>query len=156
MKITLLVVGKKHDKNLLDAINDYQRRAAHYMPIEWIFIQAKHAASTTRNDIRKLESQKIVSQLQQNSWVCLLDEGGIAISTPQLAQKIEWCKNNSLQTIVFIIGGAYGVDESVIKRADFIWSLSPLVFPHQLVRLILIEQLYRAHTILAGEKYHHQ
>ncbi len=156
MRISIIAVGKKHDNKIAEAIDDYQKRASRYMTLEWRFVQIKHSASTDSNTIRKQESLKINSVLHSEDWICLLDEAGNTITTPQLAQKIEGCKNSSIQNIVFVIGGAYGVDETIIKRADFNWSLSPLVFPHQLVRLILVEQIYRAHSILAGEKYHHQ
>lgn len=156
MRMSIVSVGKKHDSKIADAIADYQKRACRYMPLEWRFVQIKHSTSADSKAIRKQESLKILRLLQPEDWVFLLDETGIAITTPQLAQKIENCKNSVAQNIVFIIGGAYGVDETIIKRVDFNWSLSPLVFPHQLVRLLLTEQIYRAHTILAGEKYHHQ
>lgn len=156
MKMSIISVGKKHDNKIAAAIADYQKRASRYMPLEWRFVQIKHSTSVDNKAIRKQESLKILRLLQPEDWVFLLDETGVAITTPQLAQKIENCKNSIVQNIVFIIGGAYGVDETIIKRADFNWSLSPLVFPHQLVRLLLTEQIYRAHTILAGEKYHHQ
>lgn len=156
MKIIIITVGKQHDQKLTRAITEYEQRCQRYLPLEWRYITTKSIPSTDITILKKQESQKILSQLRPEDWVCLLDETGKEISTPQLAQNIEHCKNNSIKNMVFIIGGAYGVDSSVIQRADFSWSLSPLVFPHQLVRLILTEQLYRAHTILAGEHYHHQ
>lgn len=156
MKIIIIAVGKKHDDKLVSAISKYEQRCQRYLPLEWRYITTKSTPSTDITTLKRQESQKILSQLRPEDWVCLLDETGKEISTPQLAENIEHCKNNSIKNMVFIIGGAYGVDSSVIQRADFSWSLSPLVFPHQLVRLILTEQLYRAHTILAGEHYHHQ
>lgn len=156
MNITIITVGKKHDSKLIAAIEDYQKRASRYMPLQWRYAQIKHSSSDNIELIKKRESQKIISLLDPSDWVCLLDETGTTATTPQLAEKIEHCKNNSVRNIVFIIGGAFGVDETIAKRADFILSLSRLVFPHQLVRLILVEQIYRAHTILAGENYHHQ
>ena len=86
----------------------------------------------------------------------LLDEKGKMLSSPGLANLIQQKANQSAQRIVFLIGGAYGVDDEIKKRANFTWSISDLVFPHMLVRLILAEQVYRACSILANEKYHHE
>ena len=94
--------------------------------------------------------------LQPTDILILLDETGKMLSSPGLAKLIQQKANQSAQKIVFLIGGAYGVDEEIKKRAQFTWSLSELVFPHMLVRLILAEQVYRACSILANEKYHHQ
>ena len=93
--------------------------------------------------------------LEKNDYVVLLDETGQQLTSEKLAALIRLRTNDGIKRLVFIIGGAYGVDEEVKKRADFTWSLSSLTFPHQLVRLILAEQVYRACTIIKNEKYHH-
>ncbi len=106
-------------------------------------------------DLKKKEGEVIMNWLQPDDYLVLLDERGRQFTSEGLAQFIQSRANESVKKLVFLIGGAYGVDEAVLKRANFKWSLSQLVFPHQLVRLILAEQLYRACTILRNEKYHH-
>ena len=93
--------------------------------------------------------------LKSNETVWLLDETGVQLTSPELSEKIETLKNGSTKDLFIIIGGAYGVDKTIKDRVDFNWSLSKLVFPHLLVRLILVEQLYRAHEIARGSGYHH-
>lgn len=97
----------------------------------------------------------ILEQIRKEDLLVLLDERGKQLSSPELAQFIQQKANSSVKNLVFLIGGAFGVDNAVTQRADFVWSLSKLVFPHMLVRLILAEQVYRACTILKNEKYHH-
>jgi 23S rRNA (pseudouridine1915-N3)-methyltransferase len=106
-------------------------------------------------DLRRKEAGMILDWLEKDDYLVLLDEKGRSLSSEGLATFLQTRANESTKRIVFLIGGAYGVDEMVKKRANFCWSLSTLVFPHQLVRLILSEQLYRAATILRNEKYHH-
>ena len=115
----------------------------------------KHAALNNPSDIRKKESEMILNYIRKEDCLVVLDERGKQWSSEGLAGFIQSKANESTKQIVFLIGGAYGLDETVMKRADFKWSLSQLVFPHQLVRLILAEQLYRACTIIRNEKYHH-
>ena len=105
--------------------------------------------------LRKKEGESIMAMLQKDDYLVVLDERGKMLDSPGLAELLQNCGNNSTKNLVFLIGGAYGTDEVVLSRANFKWSLSKLVFPHQLVRLILAEQLYRACSILRNEKYHH-
>ena len=156
MKITIVAIGKKHDPKLLSIIEDYTKRLNHYVKSEWKLVEAKITSSMTNEQIKNAESDVMSSLLSNEDTVILLDERGTELSSVELATKLQHFMNSSTKNVVFIIGGAYGVNEKLMKKADFTLSLSKLVFPHQLVRLILIEQLYRAHTILAGEKYHHQ
>ena len=156
MKITVVAIGKKHSAQLGAAIEEYSKRLGHYTDFEWKLCEAKITNSMSERQIRAVESEVIANQLSSQDIVVLLDERGSEISSPQLAQKLESYHTASVKRLVFVIGGAYGVTGDFQKRAHFTWSLSPLVFPHQIVRLLLVEQLYRAHTILAGEHYHHQ
>ncbi len=156
MKITILAIGKKHDSKLEASILDYTSRLNHYAKCEWKLVEAKITPSMSSDQIRRIESDTLRANISDSDVVTLLDERGSELSSPALAERIQKLMNSGVQSVVFVIGGAYGVDEALMERADFIWSLSKLVFPHQLVRLILTEQLYRAYTILAGEKYHHQ
>lgn len=107
-------------------------------------------------DLKKAEAAVILNLIEKDDYLVVLDEKGKMLSSLQLANFLQLRANESVKHIVFLIGGAYGIDEQVFKRAQFKWSLSDLTFPHQLVRLILAEQVYRACTILRNEKYHHR
>jgi 23S rRNA (pseudouridine1915-N3)-methyltransferase len=115
----------------------------------------KNAGLLSEHDLKKKEGEMISGFLQKEDYLVLLDETGKILSSETLANFIQLRANESIKTIVFLIGGAYGVSEAVKQRANFVWSLSKLVFPHQLVRLILAEQVYRACSINRNEKYHH-
>lgn len=107
------------------------------------------------DDLKKAEGSLITQQLTKEDYLILLDERGKNISSPELATTIQQRGNESTKRIVFVIGGAFGVDETVFRRANYVWSLSKLVFPHMIVRLVLAEQIYRACSIIRNEKYHH-
>ena len=107
-------------------------------------------------DLKKKEGEMILGWLDKNDYLVALDERGKQLDSAGLAAFLQARANESTKSLVFLIGGAYGIDEVVLKRANYKWSLSGLTFPHQLVRLILAEQLYRACTILKNEKYHHK
>ena len=107
-------------------------------------------------ELKKAEASLILNSLEKEDFLVVLDEKGKMLSSVQLADFLQLRANESVRNIVFLIGGAYGIDEQVFKRAQLKWSLSDLTFPHQLVRLILAEQVYRACTILRNEKYHHR
>ena len=157
MKIQLWSVGKGHESYVKQGVEDFTKRISKYYVVEWKIIPpAKQTTNSLETDIRKSEGQTILSGLQKDDYLVLLDERGKEITSPQVAAMIEARANNSVKNVVFLIGGAFGVDEQVKSRANFIWSFSPLVFPHQLVRLMLTEQLYRACTIIRNEKYHHE
>jgi 23S rRNA (pseudouridine1915-N3)-methyltransferase len=149
--ITIITVGKQHDRLLRSAIERYEQRLKKPYIVEWVHIpHSLHSGSKAIDE----ESQRIEKRLQSSDFVLLLDERGTPLSSPQLSQHLAEVSITA-KRIVCIIGGAYGVNDRLKKRANLIWSLSNLVFPHQLVRLILIEQLYRAQTIARGEPYHH-
>jgi 23S rRNA (pseudouridine1915-N3)-methyltransferase len=154
LKISFVSVGKNHDAYIKDGVNQFTKRIAHYYPIDWLLIAPSKLSEP--NQIKKAEAANIIKSLAVTDVLILLDETGKMLSSPGLAKLIQQKANQSAQKIVFLIGGAYGVDEEIKKRANFIWSLSDLVFPHMLVRLILAEQVYRACSILANEKYHHE
>ena len=154
MKISIWSVGKNHEAYIKDGISEFTKRISHYYPIDWQLITPSKAAQS--NIIKKEESQNILKQLAPNDVLILLDETGKMINSPGLANLIQQKANQSTQKLIFLIGGAYGVNDEIKKRANFTWSLSQLVFPHMLVRLLLAEQIYRACSILANEKYHHE
>ena len=156
MKITLLSIGKPHDNNLKQAIEEFTKRISNYFPVEWLVIAPpKNAGVLSMEDLKKAEGCLIIQQLTKDDYLILLDERGKNISSTELATLIQQRGNESTKRIVFVIGGAFGVDETVFKKANFVWSLSKLVFPHMIVRLVLAEQIYRACSIIRNEKYHH-
>ncbi|GAB3429414.1 23S rRNA (pseudouridine(1915)-N(3))-methyltransferase RlmH [Niabella aquatica] len=157
MKIAFWSIGKAHEAYVKIGVEDFSRRINNYFKLEWEIIPPlKNAAKMTIQDIKKNEADVILAKTQKDDFLIALDERGTSLSSEALAQQIQHCANSSTKRIVFLIGGAFGMHETLLKRADFQWSLSKLVFPHQLVRLILAEQVYRACTILKNEKYHHQ
>ena len=156
MKIVFCSVGKPHESYVKDGIENFTKRVSKYFPVEWNIIPApKNAAVLSEIDLKKAEATSILSLIQKDDFLLLMDERGKQLSSPELAQFIQQRGNESCKRIVILIGGAFGVDESVKQRANYTWSLSKLVFPHMLVRLILAEQVYRACSILRNEKYHH-
>ena len=137
-------------------ITDFTDRILRYFRMEWRIIPGpKNAAALPEKELKSKEAAFILENLKKDDYVIALDERGKMLSSTGLASLIQSKANESTKQLVFLIGGAYGLDESVIKRAHFVWSLSSLTFPHQLVRLILAEQMYRACTIMKNEKYHH-
>ena len=156
MKLQFWSVGKNHEPYLKEGIELFTKRISNYYPVEWnILPMPKHAATLSKMDLKKKEGEMITGFLQKEDYLVLLDESGKQLSSEALADFIQLRANESIKLIVFLIGGAYGVSEAVKKRANYQWSLSKLVFPHQLVRLILAEQIYRACSINRNEKYHH-
>lgn len=156
MKIRLISVGKPHDTYVKAGITDFTQRISKYFKVDWVIIpSAKNAASLSAQALKKAEAPLILSQIDKDDYLILLDERGKQFSSTELASLLQQKANESHKQLVFLIGGAFGVDESVANRAQLTWSLSSLVFPHMLVRLILAEQLYRACTIIRNEKYHH-
>lgn len=157
MKLQFKAIGKAHESFVKEGVELFTKRISNYYPVDWQIIpMPKNAGVMSELELKKKEGELILQQLQKEDYLVLLDESGKQLSSEGLAQFIQNRANESQKSIVFVIGGAYGVSEDVFKRANFKWSLSQLVFPHQLVRLILAEQLYRACSILRNEKYHHQ
>jgi 23S rRNA (pseudouridine1915-N3)-methyltransferase len=156
MKIACWSVGKTHESYIKEGVKLFTDRLQHYFKTEWTLLPVpKSTGMLSEMDLRRKEAEMILDWLEKDDYLVLLDEKGRSLSSEGLATFLQTRANESTKRIVFLIGGAYGVDEMVKKRANFCWSLSTLVFPHQLVRLILSEQLYRAATILRNEKYHH-
>lgn len=156
MKFQLWTIGKTHEPHLKDAIELFTKRISNYFPVEWKIIQPqKSTASANEKKMKEMEAETVLSQLDKDNFLVLLDENGKQLTNKELSAYIQTKANESVKTIVFLIGGAYGVSDEIMQRSNFKWSLSKLVFPHQLVRLMLAEQLYRTCTILRNEKYHH-
>ncbi|MEN9552232.1 MAG: hypothetical protein RI935_609 [Candidatus Parcubacteria bacterium] len=148
MKIVLITVGKTHESYIKESINYFELKLLRYVPIEWVMLS--HEAT------KEKEGNKIIETIKKEDYVVLLDEKGRDLKSENLAELVENRMVDSVRRMVFVIGGAHGVSEDVISRANYVWKLSSLVFPHMLVRVIVMEQLYRAFTIIKGEKYHHE
>jgi 23S rRNA (pseudouridine1915-N3)-methyltransferase len=156
MKIFALSVGKPHENYVKEGIGLFNERINHYFPFQWDIIPPpRQAGKMTTEELKSEEGRLFLSRIQPSDQVILLDERGTLLSSPGVANLLEKKATQGCSRLMFLIGGAYGVSEEIKSRAQFIWSLSPLVFPHMLVRLILSEQLYRACTIIRNEKYHH-
>jgi 23S rRNA (pseudouridine1915-N3)-methyltransferase len=156
MKFQFWSVGKNHEPYVKEGIELFTKRISNYYPVEWSIIpMPKNAASLSETDLKKKEGEIITGLLQKDDYLVLLEETGKMLGSEDLANFIQQRANESTKNMVFLIGGAFGVSDAVKQRASYKWSLSKLVFPHQLVRLILAEQLYRACSINRNEKYHH-
>lgn len=157
MKLSLWSVGKGHDPAVREGVLDFTQRASRYFSTEWNLIPVpKAAASLPAAEAKKKEGEAILQLLKPEDYLVALDEHGKLVTSEGLATFLQQRANESTRQVVFLIGGAFGLDEAVLRRAQWRWSLSPLTFPHQLVRLVLAEQVYRACTILRNEKYHHR
>ena len=157
MKITLLVIGKTEEKWLIEGINNYLNRLKHYTSFELKVIpELKNTKSLSQAQQKKAEADLISKQLKNTDYVLLLDEHGKSYTSVGFATFIEKLQINSTSTLVMIVGGPYGFEESLHQRANGKIALSAMTFSHQMVRLIFVEQLYRAYTILKGEPYHHE
>jgi 23S rRNA (pseudouridine1915-N3)-methyltransferase len=156
MKIQLWSIGKDHEPYVKPGVVDFTKRISRYYPVEWTIIPVpRNAGMLSQMDLKKKEAETILEWLQKDDCLVALDENGKQFSSEGLAKFIQARANDSVRNLVFLVGGAFGLDETLLKRANHQWSLSSLTFPHQLVRLILAEQLYRACTIIRNEKYHH-
>lgn len=155
MKFLCIVIGKKHDPSIAIAVDDYTKRLDRHLPFVWLILPPKKGRMSA-SETKHAEGAQLLAHIEDDDYIILLDERGIELSSVGLAEFLDTLDTRAVRRIVCVIGGAYGVDEAIKRRADFVWSLSRLVFPHQLVRLILAEQLYRANTIRRGESYHHE
>lgn len=157
MKIQFWSIGKNNEPYVKTGVEDFTKRITNYFKVEWNIIPVpKNAGMMSEMDLKKKEGEIVLQWLNKEDYLVVLDERGKQLSSEGLAEFIQARANESTKKLVFLIGGAFGVDDAVLKRANYKWSLSQLVFPHQLVRLILAEQVYRACTILKNEKYHHK
>lgn len=157
MKLHLLVVGRTVDKQLDALIRDYVGRIKHYLPFEMEVIpELKNAKSLTFDQQKEREGELILKSLKDGDWVVLLDEGGREFRSIEFARHLEQRQASVARRMVFIVGGPYGFSKAVYAVAQEKLSLSRMTFSHQMVRLFIVEQLYRAMTILKGEPYHHE
>lgn len=156
MKIKLLVIGKTDDAYLQTGIQKFESRLKHYVPFEITVIQdIKNSKNLTELQQKNKEGEIILSQIEASDIMILLDENGIQHTSRGYSEFIQKQMLSGSKNLIFVIGGPYGFSPEVYKRANGKISLSKMTFSHQMVRLIFVEQLYRAMTILKNEPYHH-
>jgi len=157
MKIILLLVGKTEFLWLRGGIELYEERLKHYVSYQRVEIpELKTAGNLSQQQIKEREGEAIMKFLKQNDELILMDERGEEFTSEKFASYIEKKSIHGIKNVVFVIGGAYGFSEELYKRANEKISLSKMTFSHQMVRVIFLEQLYRAYTIIKGEPYHHK
>ena len=156
MQIEIWSLGKENEAFIQEGIQYYFKKIRHYHPIELILLQTQKKTATTDVERTKMQEEELIlKRLQQHHYLVLLEERGRNYTSVQWSQQFQQCMNQGVKTLVLLIGGSYGVTEVIRRKANQCWSLSPLVFPHQLVRLIVAEQTYRSISILNNLPYHH-
>lgn len=157
MQIQIIAVGKVKEDYLKRGIDDYKKRLSKYTGVKIIEVTEENIAARPDYEVKAKEARKLLKHLaERDSWyVVALDRRGIEVSSENLAQRIESLMVAGRSNIAFVIGGALGLDDSLVKSADLQLSLSKLTFPHQVARFILLEQLYRSFKIIRGEPYHY-
>lgn len=158
MKITVIAVGKIKEKFYTDAIAEYSKRLSRYCRLEVIQVADEKtpdgASEAQERQIKEKEGSRILAQIKDGAYVIALAVQGTMLSSEQLASKLNKLGVDGQSQIVLIIGGSLGLSDEVLERADYHLSFSPMTFPHQLMRVILLEQIYRSYRIISGEPYH--
>ena len=159
MQITIACVGKLKEKYLTTAVEEFVKRLTPFCRVNIKSINEEkmpeNPSAATKKQVLAKETQRLLSLIPDNSYVIALDVAGKMISSPELSEKISKLTLAGKSHITFVIGGAFGYTEALRKRADFLWSFSRLTFTHQMIRVLLLEQIYRAFKIMRNEKYHH-
>ena len=157
MKIKLLAIGKTDDKNLSALIQTYQNRLKHYIKFEFEIIpDLKNAKNLSEAQQKEKEGELLLKKLQPTDQVLLLDDKGKDFTSLEFSKFLQKKMNSGIKTLVFIIGGPYGFSDAVYKKAQGKVSFSKMTFSHQMIRVFVVEQIYRAFTILKNEPYHHE
>lgn len=158
MKITVITVGKIKEKYLKDAIAEYSKRLSKYCKLEIIEVADEktpdNASEVVEDAIRAKEAERILKYVKDDAYLVTLEIGGKMLSSEELAEKIEKLGVQGTSHIIFIIGGSIGLGKAVLEKSDYALSFSKMTFPHQLMRVILLEQVYRSYRIISGEPYH--
>ncbi len=158
MKITVVCVGKIKERFFADALKEYEKRLSRYCKLSIVELQDEKtpdgASAALEEQIRRKEGERILKALPEGAYSIALAIQGKQLSSEELAETIEKLGVNGTSHIVFIIGGSLGLSKEVISRAEYFLSFSKMTFPHQLMRVILLEQIYRAYRINSGEPYH--
>ncbi|MBS9768896.1 MAG: 23S rRNA (pseudouridine(1915)-N(3))-methyltransferase RlmH [Flavobacteriaceae bacterium] len=156
MKIQIISIGKTSFSYLDEGIELYQKRLVHYIPFEWIELpDVKKGKYGNVEQLKTIEGENFLKKIPSDAFVVLLDVKGKEISSEKFADFLNTRMISGVKNLCFVIGGAYGFSQEIYKRAEFKISLSKMTFSHQIIRVIFLEQLYRAMTILKGEPYHH-
>ncbi|MBA3901924.1 MAG: 23S rRNA (pseudouridine(1915)-N(3))-methyltransferase RlmH [Bacteroidetes bacterium] len=157
MNIELIVVGKTEEKWLQEGISQYNSRLGHYVNFKTDVIPSlKNVKNLSAHLLKQKEGEQLLSRINNTDYVVVLDEKGKQFTSVEFASSIQSYMNAGHKRVVFIVGGAFGFSDEVYARANAKISLSKMTFSHQMIRLFFVEQLYRAMTILKGEKYHHE
>lgn len=158
MKITVITVGKIKEKYLKDAIAEYSKRLSKYCKLEIVEVADEktpdNASEVVENAIRAKEAERILKYVKDDAYVITLEINGKQLASEELADKIEKLGVQGTSHIIFIIGGSIGLGEEVLQKSNYALSFSKMTFPHQLMRVILLEQVYRSYRIISGEPYH--
>ncbi len=158
MKITVLTVGKIKEKYLKDAIAEYSKRLSKYCKLEIIEVSDEktpdQASEVVEEQIRDKEGERLLKHIKDDAFVVTLEIRGKQLTSEELADKIDKLGVGGVSHIIFVIGGSIGLSKAVMARSDYALSFSKMTFPHQLMRVILLEQIYRSYRIIQGEPYH--
>lgn len=158
MKITLITVGKIKEKYLKDAIAEYSKRLSRYCKLEIVEVADEktpdNASDTVEDAIRDKEGERILKYIKEDAYVITLEIAGKMLTSEEMAEKIEKLGVQGTSHIIFIIGGSIGLGREILKRSDYALSFSKMTFPHQLMRVILLEQIYLSYRIMNHEPYH--
>ncbi|WP_369049445.1 23S rRNA (pseudouridine(1915)-N(3))-methyltransferase RlmH [Tenacibaculum sp. UWU-22] len=157
MKIKLLAIGKTDDKNLIQLINNYQNRLKHYVKFEFeIIADIKNVKNLSEAQQKEKEGELILAKLQPTDQLILLDDKGKQYTSVEFSQYLQKKMSSGIKQLVLVIGGPYGFSDAVYQKSNGKVSLSKMTFSHQMIRLFIIEQIYRGFTILKNEPYHHE
>lgn len=158
MKITILCVGKIKEKFYRDALDEYIKRMSRYAKVEIMEVADEKtpdgASEAAQNSIKEKEGEKLLSKWDESAYTFVLAINGKQLSSEEFAEKINSLGTYGTSNLQFVIGGSLGLSDKVIKKADYLISFSKMTFPHQLMRVVLLEQIYRAHRIIKNEPYH--
>ncbi|MGN0484089.1 MAG: 23S rRNA (pseudouridine(1915)-N(3))-methyltransferase RlmH [Lachnospiraceae bacterium] len=158
MKITLLTVGKVKEKFYQQAIMEFEKRLSKYCTLSIIEVADEktpdHASELEQKKIKETEGERLLKHIREDAYVCVLSIDGKQLDSVELSKKIEQIGIHGTNHIQFVIGGSLGLSPEVLKKADFELSFSKMTFPHQLMRVILLEQIYRSFRIMKNEPYH--
>ena len=158
LKVTILAVGKIKEKFYRQAIDEFEKRLSRYCKLEIIEVANEktpdHASSAEEAQIKEKEGQRLLKHIREDAWVCALAIEGKMLDSVEFSEKIESLGVSGVSHVMFVVGGSLGLAESVLKRADYALSFSKMTFPHQLMRVILLEQVYRSFRIMAKQPYH--
>ncbi len=154
MHLLLIAVGKVRSREMAAVVQEYETRAGRYWPLKVVEVREESARSRTEDEVRRREGERLLEAAGAGTFVVACDEQGTMFRSEEFAEWLREERESAARDVAFIIGGAYGLSEAVFARADTRMALTRWTLPHELARLVLVEQLYRAGTILRGEPYH--